>query len=135
VEDGELTSGEIEVLINGLDDDISFLWVLIDLGIVENPPGHHAHPSAADVDAAFVSLRRLVDAGLISVGHLEYIDGGPPGRVAPVRHLSEPLDVVHQRTRDAIASSDWADWAFACWTVTTEQGSEVARRMLGSRDD
>ena len=78
-----------------------------------------------------MSLDRLVAAGLAQVGRLEYVDGGPAGRVAPVRHISEPLADVRARVESACreATHDNA-WAYSCWVVNTAGGDTAARTGL-----
>jgi hypothetical protein len=128
--DGVRSDGNHELLINGLSDDVSFLWVLIDLGLLSNPPGHNGNPSPADVDAAFATLSRLQTAGLIEVGRIEYVDGGPPGRFAPVKHVPEELPVCRERALHGLNTGDWSDWAHSCWVVNTDKGDEIARAVL-----
>jgi hypothetical protein len=66
-------------------------------------------------------LERLHERGLIDVGRIVYVDGGPPGRVAPVRHIAEPLSVVRERVEAEIASADQpTDWEFSCWVVAAK---------------
>ena len=36
----ELTAGEVEILVDGLSDDVAFSWALIHLGIGTNLPAH-----------------------------------------------------------------------------------------------
>ncbi len=125
--DPVLTRGEVGLLADGLTDDISFDSALIDLGIRRNPPARNEPPEAVEIDAAFRSYERLLDADLIRLGRLQYIDGGPPGRVAPVEHVAEPLAQVRARVEEACrTSSDWADWAFSCWSVNSPGGDAVA---------
>jgi hypothetical protein len=124
----DLSDGEIELLIDGLTDDVAFLWVLIDLGLRGNPPERPGPPTTPQVDAAFVALDRLSAAGLVRVGRMEYIDGGPPGRVAPVKHVAEPIDEV--RARVARACLGGTDWEWSCWVVNTRNGDGIARRAI-----
>ena len=126
----QLTGPDAEVLIDGLHDDVAFVWVVIHLGLRGNPPNDPSPPSSDDVDAAFNRLDRLVDAGLVQVGHMEYIDGGPPGRVSPVKHGAEPLDEVKARVKQACATG--RDWEWSCWVVNTEAGDAAARRALAA---
>jgi hypothetical protein len=131
-----LTLGESELLIEGLSDDVAFVWVLTHLGIRTNlPPSPDWRPSVSDVQNAFATLQRLTDHGLIRIGHLEYVDGGPPGRVAPVRHIAEDMDVIFSRVEAAVRTAhDEDDWAYSCWVVNTDNGNVVARRSLDRRD-
>lgn len=128
-----LTPGEVDILIDGLSDDVAFEWVLIHLEIRNNPPETEHPPTARDIESAFRSLGRLTNRGLIRLGRIQYIDGGASGRVAPVEHIKEPLPVVHRRVEAACASAkEWADWAFSCWVVNTNRGAAVARRALAN---
>ena len=130
--ESDLTSGEIELLVAGLSDDVALAWVLIYLGIRGNPPAHPGPPSASDVDTAFVALNRLSRAGLVSVGHLEYLDGGPPGRTAPVKHAQEPIGDVKTRVLEACANGTDREWS--CWVVNTADGDERAQSQRSRRD-
>jgi hypothetical protein len=75
-------------------------------------------------------VERLVNGGLAVLGRIEYVDGGSPGRLAPVRHVVEPLDLVRQRVEQAISGPDWE---YACWLVNTDRGDAVARAALDRR--
>lgn len=123
------TLGELEILIDGLSDDVAFIWVLIHLGIRTNPPPTPDWaPAASDLQNAFASLRRLANHRLIRVGRIEYVDGGPPGRLAPVRHVAEDMDVVVSRVEAAVQTAKVEDdWAYSCWIVNTDEGNVVAR--------
>ncbi|MEX2555885.1 MAG: hypothetical protein WEB06_09655 [Actinomycetota bacterium] len=131
----DLSPGEEELLIDGLSDDVAFLWVLIHFGIRENPPATPDwRPTKSDVAAAFASLRKLVDAGVVRVGRLEYADDGPPERVAPVKHVAEEVTEALQRVEKAlIVATEARDWESACWVVNTEKGDAIARRALAER--
>ncbi len=64
----------------------------------------------------------------LTPAEIEVLDGGPPGRVAPVEHIEEPLSAVKARVESASAGAkEWADWAFSCWVVNTDLGDAVAR--------
>lgn len=130
-----LSAGEIEVLIDGLSDDISFHWALIHLGLRANPPADEMPPSAEMVSAAFVHFERLLDRGLVKLGHIAYVDSDErPGTVAPVKHVEETVAEVRKRVEDACSTaSDWSDWAFSCWLVSTEAGAALARQALRER--
>jgi hypothetical protein len=121
----DFSPGELALLRDAQTDDVSFMWVLIDLGLRGNPPSSPDwKPGTLEIDAAFRSLERLCERGLIDVGRVEYADGGPPGRVAPVRHIVEPLDVVRQRVEAEIASaSQPTDWEFSCWVVASKRAN------------
>lgn len=135
--DMNLTPGELEILIDGLSDDVAFEWVLIHLGIQTNPPpARDWIPAASDLHDAFTSLRRLTDLSLARVGRIEYVDGGPPGRLAPVRHVAEDMDTVVSRVEAAVRTARVSeDWAFSCWVVNTDRGNVVARRALDREKD
>lgn len=133
--DMDLTASELELLADGVTDDVSFDMSLIHLGLRDNPPARNEPPSLAQIDAAFRSYERLISAGLLRLGRVQYIDGGPPGRVAPVEHIAEPLAQVRARVEEACRSaSDWGDWAFSCWSVNTDEGDDIARHS-GVFDD
>lgn len=40
----------------------------------------------------------------MQIGRVQCIDGGPPGRVAPVEHIAEPIGEVRQRVENACRS-------------------------------
>jgi hypothetical protein len=122
---------EGELLIGGLSDDVAFGWVLIHLGLRGNPPADPGPPTFEQIDDAVAVLSWLSEAGLIKVGRTEYIDGGPPGRVAPVRYVEEPLETV--RTRIVRACDTGKDWEWSCWVVNTDRGDEVAEALLAER--
>ena len=65
----DLSQHEIELLINGLTDDVAFVWVLIHVGIRANPPTDPRPPSDSDVHTAFSTLDRLSLAGLVKAPH------------------------------------------------------------------
>lgn len=125
-----LTHGETEILIDGLSDDVAFVWVLVHLGLRGNPPDDPSPPHAEDVDAAIRSLDKLSRAGLLKVGHKEYVDGGSSGRVAPVRHVEDPIYEMADRVRTACRSG--VDWEWSCWVVNTPAGDELARTAIES---
>lgn len=107
------------MLRDAASDDVSFGWVLAHLGLRDPDEWTEAwRPSAAAIDQTFESLNRLVAAGSIEIGRLEYIDGGPAGRIAPVRHVPEPIGIVRNRVHTAVAASQTAtDWEFQGWVV------------------
>ncbi len=133
--DEPLSAEEIELLIHGLSDDLAFEWALIHLGLRANPPAVDESPSAHVIESAFERFDRLSSAGLIAIGRVEYVDPTtPPGTVAPVKHVAEPISVVKDRVQQACASaSEWHDWAFSCWLVNTNAGDLIARRALDER--
>ena len=64
-------------------------------------------------------------------GRIEYVDGGPPGRLAPVRHVAEDMDVVISRVEAAVQIAKVEDdWAYSCWIVNTDEGNVVAREAF-----
>lgn len=117
----DLSDGELALVQDAGSDDVAFVWVLIHLGLRGNPPSRPDwRPGPREIESAFATLERLGSRGLVEVGRVEYIDGGPPGRVAPVRHVAEPLAVVRERVEDAVASArEPMDWEFSCWVVST----------------
>lgn len=121
-----LSPGEQALLLDAQTDDVSFVWVLIDLGLRGNPPSSPDwRPGVQEIDSAFNTLERLHALGLIEVGRTEYVDGGAPGGVAPVRHVAEPLAVVRQRVEaEVAAASEPGDWEFSCWVVATQQATD-----------
>ncbi|MBA2282007.1 MAG: hypothetical protein H0W25_12370 [Acidimicrobiia bacterium] len=64
------------------------------------------------------------------LGRVQYIDKGPPGRLAPVEHISEEIDDIRRRVDEACRSG--GDWEFACWLVNTPSGDSIARAALGA---
>jgi hypothetical protein len=129
------SAAEIELLIDGLSDDVASIWALIHLGLRADPPAVDDPPSAEVVTAGFESIDRLWSEGLVEVGRLEYADPStPPGTVAPVRHVAEPLDGVKDRVHRACASaSEWHDWAYSCWLANTAAGDAIAQRVHDKR--
>lgn len=123
-----LTPGETEILIDALSDAVDFRWVMTHLGL--DTVGRNDQPCPADVHAALRSLDKLSQAGLLEVGRLEYVDGGPPGRLAPLKHLRDPMNEVADRVRAACLSGP--DWPWSCWVVNTPAGDEAARAALSS---
>lgn len=65
----DFTDPELDLLINGLSDDVAFVWVLVHLRLRSNPPAASAPPSADDVHAAFEVLEKLSHARLLKIGH------------------------------------------------------------------
>jgi len=130
-----VSDGEAELLIDGLTDDVAFVWVVTHLGLRDNPPALIRPPSADEIAEALRVLERLSEVDLVKVGRTEYVDGGPPGRVAPVRHVEEPMGVVGERVRAACAHGMDGGWEWSCWVVNTEAGDAVARRVLGEASE
>jgi hypothetical protein len=123
-----LTEGEVAILVDGLSDEVGFIYVMHHLGFgayVGAGPG--AERSRA-VQSAIDSLRRLVDRGLVLVGYTQYVDGGPPGRLAPYEHVSESPDDVWRRLRSDSLSTEPGALDWSCWCVNSPAGDEVARR-------
>ena len=87
------------------------------------------------ISAAFACFERLLRGGLIEVGRTEYVDPSlTSGTLAPLRHVSEPLNVVRDRVESACkAANEWSDWAFSCWLVNTDAGHQAARHALARR--
>lgn len=121
----DLSTGEVDLLVDGLSDDVAFVWVLIHLGLRGDPPSDLSPPTGSVVDAAFGVLARLGAAGFVRVGRMENLDGGSPGRVAPLRHVEEPLGEVKKRVMGSCLSG--VDWEWSCWAVNTSDGDDAAR--------
>ena len=146
----DLTPGELKILIDGLSDEVAFNWVLQHLGIRPNTPQRDWVPTNSDMQDAFASLRKLTERSLICVGRTQYVDGGPPRRKAPYKHVAEDLEVVLSRVEAAVRSArvpaderiDQAvfvarqlEWHFSCWVVNTGQGNLVARQAIDREKD
>jgi hypothetical protein len=133
-----LTNGETELLIDGLDDDVAFTWALIHLGIHESPAAasEAPPPESEAISAAFNSFERLLARDLVKLGRMEWVDPDQrTGSAAPVKHVSEPIQVVRERVeRTCRDAKDWSDWAFCCWLVNTEAGNDIARVALANED-
>ena len=132
-----LTKGEVEILIDGLSDDVSFGWALIHLGIHGNPRAEKAPASAKEIAAAFTSFERLAAAGLAKLGRIEAVDPAPPaGTLARATHVEEPIRDVRERAERLCchAKHSW-EWTFCCWLVNTEAGNAVARLALAQATD
>lgn len=135
MDDGDLTQGEIELLIDGSVDDVDFVWTLIHLGIRENPPLDRGPPTSLEIDQAFGSIARLVDRDYIVIGHTEYVDGGPPGRFSPVLFVPEPVATVKSRVERHCAYAREntvppGHWEFSSWLTCTEAGRAIAKDLL-----
>ena len=112
-----LTAGELKLLEDASVDDVHTLSMLSDLGLVGSA---HDAVTAEILDSAFASLAKLLDRGLIRVGRVEYVDAGAPGRIAPVRHISESLSTVRAHVESSTANAaDPTSWWFASWVVGT----------------
>jgi hypothetical protein len=128
----DITRDEAALLIGGLSDDIAFVWALIHLRLRRND-GTDGVPTDELVDAAFAHFDRLLERGLIRIGRVVYADANQPaGTVAPVKHVSEPVDEVRRRVMAACAraAAGQSDWEWACWIVNTPAGDNVARHVL-----
>jgi hypothetical protein len=130
-----VTQAEIALLIDGLSDDVSFVSALIDLGIRSNPPAVDEPPNADAIAAAFQSFDRLISAGLVKLGRIAYVDRTqPPGRIAPIEHVEEPIQIVRERVeRSSQGALTSTDWAFSCWLMNTDSGDVIARRALNDK--
>ena len=124
-----LSEGEIELLIDGLTDDVSFSWALIDVGLRGNPPDEDVPADREMIAAAFISFERLVELGLVAIGRIDEDPDTPRGRYRAVKHVAEPIETVRDwMERECGQAVSWPDWAFCCWLVSTDAGDEVARR-------
>jgi hypothetical protein len=132
-----LTRGEVEILIDGLSDDVSFQWALIHLGIHGNPRAEKAPPSTEEIAAAFASFERLVAGGLAKLGRIESVGPAPPpGSLASVKLVQEPIRDVRERAeRECRSAKHSSDWTFCCWLVNTEAGNALARLALAQDAD
>jgi hypothetical protein len=129
----DLTEGELEILVDGLSDEVAFRYVLLHLGLadaLEAPPSTERSDA---VDAAIQSLTRLVDQNLVLVGHTRYKDGGPPGRQSPYEHVPEAPDEVWNRIRRESLSAT-SDLHWTCWCVNTLAGDDLARQCLSQTE-
>ena len=123
-----LSRDELSLLTDAVSDDVSFDWVLLRLKLMPERRDASWRPGSSEREAAFSTLAKLSERGLIQVGRMEYLDGGPAGRVAPVKHVAEPLSDVRERVASAAANGiDSVDWAFQCWVV----GSDLLDEHLG----
>lgn len=131
----DLTAGEIELLVDGLTDDVSFIWALIDLGLRENPPEADVPPDQQVISAAFRHFDRLLARKLIALGRVSYVDPAQPrGTVAPVMHIAEPIADVLDRVVEACSkAAQSGGWEYSCWIVTTDAGNKIARSALAGR--
>lgn len=117
-----LTFEEQSLIKEAQEDDVSFAWVLILLGIMGNPPPTPSwRPSIADVDKALLEVRELVSRGCISVGRLEPTGGVSQAGVPRVRHVAEPLDEVRKRAIEALAVPDPFEWQHSCWVTSPQE--------------
>lgn len=125
----ELSDGEVQLLVDGLTDDVAIVWAMIHLGVRSNPPTDPGPPTMHDIDRTFTVLEQLSARGLVRVGRMEYDDGGPPGRAAQAHHVEEPLDAVRARVKDVCGEAE-TDWEWTGWIVNTEAGDNAARHAL-----
>jgi hypothetical protein len=131
----ELSEGELNILVDGLSDEVAFFYVIIHLGLLEAVDEAAPGPTRTRVvNAAIESLQRLIDRGLLLVGHTRFVEeGGPPApgrRLTPYEHVpEEPVD-VWQRLRTDSLSPVSDDLYWSCWCVNTAAGNKVARAYL-----
>lgn len=60
----DLSPGEQALLLDAQTGDVSFVWVLIDLGLRENPPSSPDwRPGPHEIGSAFEALERLHSRG------------------------------------------------------------------------
>ncbi|HAX82729.1 MAG TPA: hypothetical protein DCY40_09205 [Actinobacteria bacterium] len=137
----QLTEGQIEVLIDGLSDDIAFVWILIHLGIRKNPPGTSRPPTRQQILSAFQGLAALVEGGWARLGRIETIAETESGLlgIRSVRHVEEPLLEVRRRVQRScwkarlLGRSLGRSWEWSCWLVNTPEGDEAAQHALKTR--
>ena len=117
-DEAKLTDEERELVDDARKDDISFLWVLIHLGIMGNPPPFPSwRPSAMEVEKAITTLDKLATYGCIVVGRLDATGEVAPPGIPVVRHVKEPLQVVHDRVIASLDVPDPFEWKTACWVI------------------
>ena len=129
VADSSLRFGEAALLIEGLNDDVSFFWALIRLGIrtdrtVSTPPESH------DIESVFSTFARLVHLGLCEIGRLELVSDRNGGQV--ILHVPERLETVLQRVR-TLCGTGSTEWPNACWLTNTDKGDDAVREHLRLR--
>ena len=121
--DPGLTPGEVDVLIDGLTDYVSFNLVLTRLGLEPREGVEWIRPSAADLGAAFGSVQQLVDGGFACIGRLEPVNGD---------FVTEDQHDVRRRVEAAVATATTSsEWAFVCWLANTPHGDAFARAAHG----
>jgi hypothetical protein len=128
-DDSDLTFTEREaaLLLEGLDDDVSFFWALIHLGIRTASLTDLEPPGSEEIELAFRSFERLTAPGYCHIGHITYVDSGRERE--GVVHVAEPLEAV--RTRVETRCSDGSeDWVGSCWLVNTQEGNDALRSYL-----
>jgi hypothetical protein len=121
------TDREAALLLEGRDDDVSFFWALIHLGIRTASLTNLDPPGSEDIELAFRSFERLATPGYCHIGHLAYLDSSPERE--GVVHVAEPLDAVRNRV-ETRCSEGSEDWVGSCWLVNTEEGNEALRSYL-----
>ena len=126
--DAPLRFGEAALLIEGLNDDVSFFWILNRLGIrteqtSSTPPDNH------DIEQQFTTLGRLLHLGYCEIGRLELLSKGTSGPV--ILHVPERLETSLGRVRKLCGSGS-SEWPNACWLTNTDKGDDAVREHLGS---
>jgi hypothetical protein len=127
-DDQPLTMGELEILVDGLSDEVAFTYVMDHLeltGARDVPPGPER---TAAVNLAIDALRKLVARGLVEVGHTET---GPRGRYA---FVADHPEIVWLRLQRDSLSAEPSDLWFSCWCVNTPHGDDVARGHLAQEN-
>lgn len=125
----DLGEGEVRLLVDALSEDVPAVWVLIQLGIRDNPPPTGWIASSEDLDRAAIVLRRLLDLGLIEVGRVETVDGRPFGRDVPNRFVAERLDSATDRAKVGLSNHAW-EWAY--FVVLTSLGETLASQAANA---
>ena len=126
-----LSAGEIEILIDGLSEDVSFEGALVHLGIWSNAAAQGDPPNGDEIATAFVSFERLVGEGYARLGRIEPLAHARRGPLAPLRHVEEPTGTARRRVgRACRRATATTDWACCCWIVNTQKGDAAALRAL-----
>ena len=131
----DLSPGELEMLIHGLDDDVALIYAMDCLGMIKHQP-----LTPAEIETAFTSFERLVSGGFMLIGRTETVPGSKPFMVLkgreffPYRVVPEELSVVRQRVEAyCTPASAPDDWEWSCWLVNTDKGHAAARAALAAR--
>ena len=142
---GDLAHGELELLLEGLDDELSFAYVLEHLGLFRysfdassGGWNYDVRPDPTAVAEAFESLDRLVGRGLVTVtSRHPYIHNKP--RLSRPRRgpsdESEPLELVRRRVEKAIRrrrAPHW-EWDKRCWVSNTTVGDARIEAVIAER--
>ena len=128
-DDRSLRFGEAALLIEGLNDDVSFFWALIRLGI-RTDLTRSSPPESQDIEEAFSTLARLLHLGYFEIGRLELLPQRRGGQV--IVHVPERLETVLERVR-TLCGTGSTEWPNACWLTNTDKGDDAVREHLRLR--